>query len=146
MREGFNPPNVWGPRGRGFSIGLAHNEGITVHFTGQVAWDSRERIVGIGDVEAQTRQCFDNIKLVLDAVGGQMTDLVAITTYFTDRAQLPLIQAVRADYLDFGDPPVSTSVMVAGLGHEDFLVELTPIAVIPTSRFVRPGREAGSSR
>ena len=138
MRLGINPPNVWAPRGRGFSMGLAHNEGITVHFTGQVAWDASERIVGVGDVERQTRQCFDNIKLVLGAVGGQVTDLVSITTYYTERPQLPLIQKVRAKYLDFEDPPVSTSVMVAGLGHEHFLVELAPIAVIPPSRFISP--------
>jgi len=28
--------------------------------------------------------------------------------------------------------------MVAGLGHEDFLVELAPIAVVPDDRFVAP--------
>jgi hypothetical protein len=29
--------------------------------------------------------------------------------------------------------------MVAGLGHEDFLVELAPIAVVPDERFRPPG-------
>ena len=73
----------------------------------------------------------------------RMSDLVSVTTYYTDRQQLPLIQKVRAAYLDFDDPPVSTSVMVAGLGHEDFLVELTPIAVIPASRFIGPKEDVG---
>ena len=146
MRLGFNPPNLWVPLGRGFSMGLAHNEGITVQFTGQVAWDASERIVGVGDVERQTRQCFANITLVLDAVGGQLTDLVSITTYYTERAQLPLIQKVRAEYLDFDDPPVSTSVMVAGLGHEDFLVELTPVAIVPKARFISPASDPTEPR
>ena len=146
MRLGFNPPNVWAPRGRGFSMGLAHNESITVHFTGQVAWDGNEQIVGTGDVERQTHQCFENIRMVLDCVGGQLSDLVSMTTYYTERSQLPLIQKVRAEYLQFENPPVSTSVMVAGLGHEDFLVELTPIAVVPTVRFVNPKQDFAASR
>lgn len=71
-------------------------------------------------------------------VGGELSDIVSITTHFTDRAQLPLIQKVRTEYLQIGQEPVSTSVKVAGLGHEDFLVELTPISVIPEERFVHP--------
>ena len=67
-----------------------------------------------------------------------MSDIVSITTYFTDRSQLPLIQLVRSEFLTTGHEPASTSVMVAGLGHEDFLVELSPIAVVPVDRFREP--------
>ena len=74
----------------------------------------------------------------MQAVGGTLEDLVSITTYFTDRAQLPIIQEVRNEFLDPATAPASTSVMVAGLGHEDFLVELTPVAVVPEERFVDP--------
>ena len=135
MANGFNPPGVWGPRGRGFNMGVVQHDGHVVHFTGQVAWDEHERIVGKGDIEAQTRQCFRNIAAVLAAVGGTLEDIVSITTYFTDRAQLPAIQKVRSEFLKGATAPVSTSVMVAGLGHADFLVELTPVAVIPAERF-----------
>ena len=138
MARGFNPKGVWGPRGRGFNMGVVQHAGHVVRFTGQVAWDEHEHIVGKGDVEAQTRQIFGNIIAVLGAVGGELADLVEITTYFTDRSQLPLIQKVRNEFLGADAAPVSTSVMVAGLGHEDFLVELTPVAVIPEERFVPP--------
>lgn len=130
-----NPSGIWGPRGRGFSMGVVQPEGHVIHFTGQVAWDENEMIVGLGDVAEQTRQCFRNIEIVLQAVGGTLADIVSITTYFTDRSQLPLIQPVRAEFLKSGHEPASTSVMVAGLGHEDFLVELAPIAVVPRDRF-----------
>ena len=116
-------------------MGLVQHAGVTVQFTGQVAWDADENIIGKGDVALQTRQCFENIKLVLAEVGGELHHIVAITTYFTDRRQLSEIQRVRSDYLNFDHPPVSTSVMVAGLGHEDFLVEITPVAVVPEDRF-----------
>jgi enamine deaminase RidA (YjgF/YER057c/UK114 family) len=58
-----------------------------------------------------------------------------MTTYFTDRSQLPIIREVRNEYLGADTAPASTSIMVAGLGHADFLVELTPIAVVPHDRF-----------
>jgi len=103
-----------------------------------VAWDEDEKIVGKGDVEAQTRQCFGNILAVLRSVGGVIKDIVSITTYYTDPSQLPAIQRVRKEFLRDESAAVSTSVMVAGLGHEDFLVELTPIAVVPSDRFVQP--------
>ncbi len=138
MAQGFDPDGIWGPRGRGFSMGVVQPAGHVIHFTGQVAWDAQEQIVGKDDVGIQTRQCFRNIETVLKAVGGRMEDVVSITTYFVDRAHLPLIQKVRSEFLTGDALPASTSVMVAGLGHEDFLVELTPIAVIPPERFVAP--------
>ena len=120
-------------------MGVVQHGGRVIHFTGQVAWDEAEGLVGKGDVGAQTHQCFRNIKAVLEAVGGRLEDIVSVTTYFTDRSQLPVIQEVRNRYFDQATAPVSTSVMVAGLGHEDFLVELTPVAVVPEERFVDPG-------
>ena len=139
MPKGFETAKVWTARGRGFQMGAIAPEGITIHLTGQVAWDADERIVGPGDVTAQTRQCFENIAALLKQVGGELSDIVSMTTYFTDRSQLPHIQQVRAAYLAADAAPASTSVMVAGLGHPDFLVELTPIAVIPADRFRMPG-------
>ncbi|MEM7546363.1 MAG: RidA family protein [Pseudomonadota bacterium] len=138
MPKGHEIDAVWKSRGRGFQMAVIEPEGATVHLTGQVAWTPDERVVGKGDVEAQTRQCFANIRHLLEAMGGTMSDIVSVSTFFTDRAQLPLIQKVRTEMFAPGTEPASTSIMVAGLGHEDFLVELTPIAVIPRSRFRAP--------
>jgi len=135
MLNGFNPNGVWRPRGRGFSMGVIQHPGHVVHFTGQVAWNENEEIVGRGDVRAQTHQCFRNIQVVLSAVGGVLGDIVSMTTYFTDRSHLRIIQEVRVEYFGADAAPASTSVMVAGLGHEDFLVELSPIAIVPPERF-----------
>ena len=138
MTDGFNPQGVWGPRGRGFSMGVVQHAGHVIHVTGQVGWDEDEQIVGRDNVGEQTRQAFRNIETVLADVGGTLEDLVSVTTYFVDRAHLPAIQQVRAEVLGERTAPASTSVMVAGLGHEDFLVELTPIAVVPADRFRAP--------
>ncbi len=138
MAKGFNPSGTWQPHGRGFSMGVVQHTGHVIHLTGQVAWNEDEEIVGPGDIAAQTHQCFANIRAVLAGAGGILDDIVAVTTYFTDRAQLPAIQAVRTAYFGGDTAPVSASVMVAGLGHPDFLVELTVVAVIPKDRFVDP--------
>ena len=139
MAEGFNPPGSWQPQGRGFSMGVVQHPGRMIHLTGQVAWTDAEEVVGPGDVRAQTHQCFKNIQAVLAAVGGRLEDIVAVTTYFTEYDHLPIIQALRDEYFPAETAPVSTSVRVAGLGHPDFLVELSPIAVVPEGRFVAPG-------
>ncbi len=138
MPAGFDSEQVWKAQGRGFQMGVVQPEGVVVHLTGQVAWDANEAIVGPGDIEAQTRCCFDNIDALLNEVGGTLADIVTLTTYFTDRAQLPAIQKVRAEMFGSDKGPASTSVMVAGLGHPDFLVELTPLAVIPRERYRAP--------
>lgn len=131
MSRGFESDDVWKSRGRGFSMGIVQPEGRVIHLTGQVAWNSDENIIGKGDVAEQTRQCFRNIERLLSEVGGTLQDVVSITTYFLDLEDLSKIQAVRNEFLSNFDPPVSTSIKVAGLGHKDFLVELTPIAVVP---------------
>lgn len=112
-------------------MGVLASDGVLLHFTGQVAWDADENIIGIGDVAEQTRQCFRNIETLLQEAGGTLDHLVSVTTYYTEPSHLPNIQRVRAEFLKSDDPPASTSVMVAGLGSPEFLVELLPVAVIP---------------
>ena len=133
MKKSFESERVWKSRNRGFSMGTIQPEGKVIYLTGQVAWDANENIVGKGDVAEQTRQCFRNIKSLLLEVDCTLSDIVSITTYFLNLDDLPQIQAVRNEFLPTINPPVSTSVKVAGLGHDDFLIELTPIAVVSSS-------------
>lgn len=131
MAIGFDTREVWQARGRGFQMGVIQPEGRVIHLTGQVAWSADETIIGKGDVATQTHQIFKNISKLLQLVGGDLADIVAMTSYLTHRDHLPAVQAVRTSYFSAGAEPASTTIIVAGLGHEDFLVELTPIAVVP---------------
>ncbi len=114
----------------------ASNDGHPVFLTGQVAWDENEEIVGKGDIREQARQCFRNIENSLASVGGRIEDIVELTTYYTEPSQLGAIQQVRSEFIAASTAPASTSIMVAGLGHPDFLVEMTPVAIVPHDRFV----------
>ena len=134
----FNPPTGWPRLGRAFNHGVVAPEGRTLHITGQVAWDGEGKLVGAGDCEAQTRQCFDNILHILNAVGGRFEDIVSLTIYFLDPDDLPAIQKVRAERLSPDTAPTSTVIQAAGLVSPDLLVEVVPIAVIPFARYHDP--------
>ncbi len=55
-----------------------------MHLKGQVALDASGAIIGAGDMRAQVRQVLANIKSVLAAIGGRMSDVVSLTHYTTD--------------------------------------------------------------
>jgi enamine deaminase RidA (YjgF/YER057c/UK114 family) len=138
MTYRFNPPRMWQPNGRAFSQGVVRGEGAVVDVTGQVAWDEHGDVVGVGDAEVQMEKAVDNVRLVLEEVGGRLTDIVSMTIYFLDRADLQVIQRVRSRHFPVETAPASVLIQVPGLVHPELLVELVPIAVVPPSRFVRP--------
>ncbi|MCY0094895.1 RidA family protein [Hoeflea ulvae] len=77
--------------------------------------------------EAQTELCFANISEILRSAGMQLSDIVRINAFVTDRAHLPGYMKVR-DRL-FGDPaPASTLMIVSGFAREVFKVEIEVIA------------------
>jgi enamine deaminase RidA (YjgF/YER057c/UK114 family) len=49
-----------------------------------VAYDADGKVVGAGDVAAQTRQVLENVKLALEAAGATFGDVVKIVNYITD--------------------------------------------------------------
>lgn len=138
MANGFNPPGVWGPKGRAFSQGVVQHEGRVVHVTGQVAWDADHRIVGGNDVGAQLQKCFENVESILAEVGDVPDDIVSQTIYYTDDAQLPRIQEVRSRHFSVPTAPVSILIRTARLVDPALLVEVVPVAVVPHERFREP--------
>jgi enamine deaminase RidA (YjgF/YER057c/UK114 family) len=138
MADGFNPQGIWQPNGRAFSQGVIQGSGEVVHVTGQVAWDADGVVVGVGDAEAQTEKAVENVRAILGEVGGVLDDIVSMTIFFVDRADLPAIQRVRSRHFTEGTAPVSILIQAAGLVVPELLVELVPVAVVPHDRFRRP--------
>jgi hypothetical protein len=64
--------------------------------------------------------------------------VVSLTIYFLDRADVPAIQRVRSRYFTAGTAPTSTLIQVPGLVVPELPVEPVPVAVVPHSRFKRP--------
>ena len=79
------------------------------------------------DFESQIRQTFANIEAVLDGASMDLTNLVKMTTYITDRKNLEAMREIRKEIL--GDhKPAHTLVIAAGLAFEEYLIEVDCIA------------------
>jgi 2-iminobutanoate/2-iminopropanoate deaminase len=116
------------PRPR-YSHGIETDGGKLLFIAGQTASDKSGNVVGKGDIKAQTQQVFANLEAVLEEAGGTLDDLVMTTTYITDREYREGYNEVRRG-LYKKDPPTSTLVIVKGLAHPDYLIEIAGVAVI----------------
>jgi enamine deaminase RidA (YjgF/YER057c/UK114 family) len=105
--------------------------GRPVYIAGQVALDPSGKLVGEGDIVAQTRQVFENLKTALAAVGADFSAVVKLNYYAVDASRLAEIRAVRDEYLNTATPPASTFVIVKSLVRPELLIEIEAVAVIP---------------
>ena len=103
--------------------------GRLLYISGQVAWDTSGNIVGKGDVRAQARQTFANLRGVLQAAGGDFGNLMKITTYITKIEDFPAVAEARSEVFG-GQLPASTLIVVMGLFHPDFLIEVEGVAAV----------------
>ena len=88
--------------------------GNLVFLSGQVPLDPATGNLVEGDIAAQARQAFDNIKAVVAAAGGSMDDIVRVGLYLTDLSQFAEVNAVMADY--FSQPyPARSTIEVSAL-------------------------------
>jgi len=62
-----------------------------------------------GDIATQSKQVFENIKMILEACGSSMADVVKVVVYLTDLDDFAVFNEVYRQY--FKDPfPVRTLV------------------------------------
>jgi reactive intermediate/imine deaminase len=103
--------------------------GNMVFVSGQVAFDKDGKVVGKGDIEAQTNQVFENMKAVLEASGATIDDVVKIGVYLTDIANRPGFHRVRARFFKPDRVPASALVVIKDLINPDLLVEVEAVAI-----------------
>jgi 2-iminobutanoate/2-iminopropanoate deaminase len=106
--------------------------GDLIFVSGCVSADSEGNIVGEGDLAVQTRQTIENLRMVLQASGAELKDVLKTTVFMLDISQRGLTHDIRKEY--FGDsPPASTMVEVKGLGRPEYLIEIDAIAAAPAA-------------
>lgn len=88
--------------------------GNTVYLSGQIALDpqSGERVAG--DITAEARRVFDNLKAVAEAAGQGLAQVVRLTVYLTELDDFARVNEVMTEY--FREPyPARVTVGVAAL-------------------------------
>ena len=112
-----------------YKMGTRMEGGRLLYISGQVAWDAGGNIVGKGDVVAQARQTFQNLRGVLQAAGGDLANLMKITTYITRAEDVAAVGKARSEVFQ-GELPASTLIVVKSLFHPDFLIEVEGVAAV----------------
>jgi 2-iminobutanoate/2-iminopropanoate deaminase len=103
--------------------------GDLLFVSGCVPVDGRGNLVP-GDVLAQARQVFRNVRAVLEAAGAGFSDVVKVTVFLTDIDDRQAVNTVRREV--FGSArPASTLVEVSRLAVPGARVEVEAVAVIP---------------
>jgi 2-iminobutanoate/2-iminopropanoate deaminase len=114
-----------------FTMGIEAS-GTFIFIAGQIALYNGQ-VIGKGDIGAQYKHILENIKAILEDAGASIDNVVKWVHYVVpkvmpDSPEYAAITKVRKHYLR-KDYPVSTMVQVAGLMHEDVLIEVDAIAV-----------------
>ena len=82
--------------------------GDTVYLSGQVPLDPKTGQLVTGDIDAQIRRVFDNLKAVAEAAGGSLADAVKLTIFLTDLGHFARVNEIMAEYFDKPYPARST--------------------------------------
>ena len=101
--------------------------GDTVYLSGQLGLDpaTMQMVEGI---DAQILRVFENLKAVVEAAGGTLSDVVKINVYLTDLSNFAKVNEIMAQY--FCEPyPARAAIGVSALPRGG-LVEAEGVAVL----------------
>ena len=88
--------------------------GGTIWVSGQIPLDPATKELVQGDMEAQVRRVFENLKAIVVAAGAGLDDVVKVTVFLVDLSHFALVHRVMAEY--FREPyPARAAVGVASL-------------------------------
>ena len=88
--------------------------GDTVYISGQIPLDPATGELVSGNIEAEVRRVFDNLKAIAEAAGGTLANAVKLTVFLTDMTHFAKINEIMATY--FTVPyPARAAVGVAAL-------------------------------
>ena len=88
--------------------------GDTVYLSGQIPLDPGTGLLVEGDITAQARRSFENLKAVCEAAGGSLGDIVRLGLYLTDLDNFAAVNSVMSEFFQAPYPARST-VEVSGL-------------------------------
>lgn len=101
-------PKAIGPYSQAVQVGN------TIYTSGQIPLDPANGELVAGDIDAQARRVFDNLRAVIEAAGASFADVARVGIYLTDLSNFAAVNAVMAEY--FQQPyPARSTIGVAAL-------------------------------
>ena len=88
--------------------------GDTVYISGQIPLDPATGTLVAGDIDAEIRRAFENLKAIAEAAGGSLAQIAKISVFLTDLAHFSKVNETMATY--FSPPyPARAAIGVAAL-------------------------------
>lgn len=89
-------------------LSKVRRSGATVYLSGELGFNANKKIPE--GIEAQTKNCLDNIKGTLAGERLDLSNVISCTCYLTDKTDFAAFNKVYASY--FSDPlPVRTTIV-----------------------------------
>ncbi len=124
MIQRINPPGSTQPTKYTHLV----TAGNTLYLSGQTSSNGKGELIGKGDMRAQVRQVYENIKRILAHQGASFDNLVKISIYTVDVDEFLKTTDIRQQYTG-GRAPASTLVQIDRLANPDYLDEIEGTAV-----------------
>ena len=102
--------------------------GNMVYTAGQVAWGSDGNVVGIGDIEIQTRQTLSNVEAVLNEAGADWGDVLKCNVYLKDMNDFQKMNNIFCEI--FPDNPPARTTVQTPMAEETMMIEIEAVAYI----------------
>lgn len=81
------------------------------------------------DIQAQTRAVIENIGVILQAAGSDLSCVVDITVFLVDMQDYAGMNQVYNEFFSAAEGPTRTTVAVHQLPHPNLLVEMKAVAI-----------------
>lgn len=128
-RQQVTSSKIGKPSGHFSHANIVEASGRLLFISGMLAKGADGKIVGVGDIEAQTKQVCENLKAAVEEAGGTMDDICRVDVYVRNMEQFDAIHKVRREYFS-SPPPASTMVEITKMTSPDALIEINAIAVL----------------
>lgn len=123
-------PEGWAPA-LGYANGMLMADG-TLHIGGQIGWD-KDKVMRLGGFIPQMEQALSNIRAIVEAAGGDVSDIGRLTWYVTSKKDY------LANQKDVGEAyrrvfgrhfPAMSMLVIHELVEDDAMIEIEATAYI----------------